>query len=104
MRGALPKQPKPLLHIGGSNDHQVDFADQLEAMEAARKVNGVEAKGSRCPTTISTGVCTMFASASGTPVMTVIHAGSHEYPDGTSQQIVKFFQQYKLEPQKSSAR
>jgi len=104
IRTLIPKQPKPLLHIGGSNDHQVDFADQLEAMETARKVDGVEAKGSRCPTTIQTGVCTMFASDSGTPVMTVVHAGSHEYPYGTSEQIMKFFQQYKLQPAKSSAR
>jgi polyhydroxybutyrate depolymerase len=104
IRNAIPKQPKPLLHIGGNNDRQVDFADQMEAMDTARKVNGVAAKGDRCQTIIPTGACMMFASASGTPVMTVVFIGSHEYPYGTSQQIVKFFQQYRLEPVKSAAR
>jgi polyhydroxybutyrate depolymerase len=104
IRGDLPKQPKPLLHIGGASDHQVDFADQTEAMDIARKVNGVDTKGTRCPTAIPTGACVMYPSANGTPVMTVVFMGGHQYPYGTSQQIVKFFQQYKLEPTKSAQR
>ena len=41
IRNAVPKLPKPLLHIGGNNDHQVDFSDQVEAMEIARMVNEI---------------------------------------------------------------
>jgi hypothetical protein len=48
--------------------------------------------------------CSLYESASGTPVMTLIHPGGHEYPEGTSEEIVKFFKRFTLERAKSAAR
>ncbi len=101
---AIPKEPKPLLHVGGKNDHQVDFADQTAAMEMARKINGVAANPTFCTTVIAATRCSIYESTSGTPVMTLIHPGGHAYPEGTSEEIVKFFKRFTLEPPKSATR
>jgi polyhydroxybutyrate depolymerase len=88
----LPTVPKPFLQVGGKNDGNIRFALQEQAMETARGVDGVS-KGESCGRN-----CTLYPSPSGTPVMTVIHEGGHEWPDGTSQQIAKFFQNHPLGP------
>jgi polyhydroxybutyrate depolymerase len=92
------------LHVGGKNDHQVDFTDQTAAMETARKVDGVAAKPTFCATVMSGTRCILYESANGTPVMTLVHPGGHEYPNGTSEEIVKFFKRFTLERVKSAAR
>jgi polyhydroxybutyrate depolymerase len=84
-----PQQPKPIFHIGGTEDAQILFADQRAAIEKAKGVNGVTGKGASC----GSG-CTLFDSASGAPVMTWIHPGGHEYPESTSQRIAKFFREH----------
>ena len=101
---AVPAQPKPLLHVGGKNDHQVDFADQTAAMETARKVDGVAANPTFCTSVMTATRCTLYASSNGTPVMTLVHPGGHAYPEGTSEEIVKFFKRFTLEHAKSAAR
>jgi polyhydroxybutyrate depolymerase len=83
------KEPKPLVHIAGMRDQQIAYADQLAAIETARHVNGVSGKGRSCG-----DGCTLYESAAGAPVMTWIHAGGHEYPDGTSELITKFFREH----------
>lgn len=84
-----PAQPKPLLHIGGVRDVQIRFDDQRAAIETAKRVDGVKGEGASC----GEG-CTLFASPGGTPVMTWIHPGGHEYPDGTSELIAEFFRDH----------
>jgi len=84
----LPAVPKPFLQVGGKNDGNIPFALQEHAMETARRVDGVS-KGEPCGRN-----CTLYPSANGTPVMTFIHEGGHEWPDGISQQIAKFFQSH----------
>jgi len=83
--------PKPLLHIAGRNDYTIPFEFQKQAVEAAERVDGVSSKGESCGSN-----CMLYNSANGAPVMTVFHAGGHEYPDGTSETIVKFFKQHPL--------
>jgi polyhydroxybutyrate depolymerase len=84
----LPTVPKPLLQVGGKDDGNIPFALQEHAMETARHVDGVS-KGESCGPN-----CTLYPSANRTPVMTFIHDGGHEWPDWTSQQIAKFFQDH----------
>lgn len=85
------KVPKPLLHIAGRNDAQIPFEAQKKAIEVARHVDGVSDQGIAC------GVnCTFYSSAIGSPVMTVFHGGGHEYPEWTSELIVKFFKEHSL--------
>lgn len=88
-----PKQPRPLFHVGGTRDAQILFADQKHAIETARRVDGVLGPGASC----GSG-CTIYGSTSAAPVMTWIHQGGHEYPDGTSERIAKFFRDHPLKP------
>ncbi|MSV36003.1 MAG: esterase [Bryobacterales bacterium] len=84
-------EPKPVLHVGGTADRQILFADQREAIEAAKRANGAAGKGSACGPH-----CTLYESSTGAPVMTVIHPGGHTYPQDTSRSIVEFFKKHSL--------
>jgi polyhydroxybutyrate depolymerase len=91
--------PKPLLHIAGRNDETIPFRAQKEAVDAARRVDGVSDKGKACGAN-----CMLYESSNGSAVMTVFHSGGHEYPDGTSELIVKFFKEHPLQSQSVTAR
>src|SRR5262249_11530898 len=84
-------EPKPLLHVGGTADRQIAFADQKEAIEAARRANAATGAG-----TVYGTYCTFYESKTGAPVMTVIHNEGHIYPLEASQIIVDFFKKYRL--------
>jgi hypothetical protein len=36
----------------------------------------------------------LFPSATGTPVVELIHSGGHDYPKGTSAAVVRFFKEH----------
>ena len=84
-------QPRPLFHVAGTEDATIPFAQQEDAIETATRVDGVSGKGASC----GKG-CTIYGSASATPVMTWIHSGGHEYPNSTSERIAKFFRDHPL--------
>ena len=83
-----PTQPKPIFHIGGTEDAQILFIDQQAAIDTAKRVNGATGSGTSC----GSG-CTSYSSG-GAPVMTWIHPGGHEYPESTSERIAKFFRDH----------
>jgi polyhydroxybutyrate depolymerase len=85
------RQPKPVLHIAGTADRQVSFADQKQAMDAARLANRVGAVAAGCGP-----ACSVYGQEGRTPVMTLIHDGGHDYPDGTSDRIAWFFRDHAL--------
>jgi polyhydroxybutyrate depolymerase len=91
IRSSTPKQPRPIFHIGGLQDASVPFAAQKEAIETAKRVNGVDGDGIAC----GTG-CTLYDSPNGAPVMTWIHPSGHIYPPGVSERIVQFFRTHPL--------
>ena len=80
-----PRQPRPVLHVGGTRDRVVRFEDQEAAIAVAIDVNGADAA-----TPCGPG-CTLYGAGTAAPVMTWIHAGAHVYPRGTSELIVAFF-------------
>jgi polyhydroxybutyrate depolymerase len=84
-----PSQPRPIFHIAGTRDRQIPFADQEAAIETDVRVDGVVGKGASC----GTG-CTIYGAGTAAPVMTWIHPGGHDYPDGTSERIAKFFRDH----------
>jgi polyhydroxybutyrate depolymerase len=88
-----PKDPRPLLHIGGMNDQQIPFTDQLAAIETAKRVNGVTGKGESCG-----AGCSLFGASSGTPVMTWLHSGGHVFPASASARIATFFRDHPIKP------
>ena len=84
-----PTEPRPVFHVAGERDRQVDFAGQQAAIEVAVAVIGVGEKTAACG-----GGCTTYGPGTPAPVMTVIHPGGHTYPRETSGQIVAFFQKH----------
>ena len=82
-----PLQPRPVLHVAGTRDRVVRFADQEAAIAVALEVNGVDA-----PASCGAG-CTVYGAGTAAPVMTWIHGGAHVYPRGTSERIVAFFRE-----------
>ena len=89
--GAMPKQPRPIIIIGGARDAQVAFPDQRAAMGVAVRLNGVDGNTKSCG-----DGCTLYGGDTAAPVMTWIHQGGHEYPRPTSSKIAEFFHQHKL--------
>jgi polyhydroxybutyrate depolymerase len=91
MRSSLRlEQPKPVIHVAGAMDRQIRYLDQEDAIETAKRANGVTGGGTPC----GKG-CTAFESGPA-DVMTWVHTGGHEYPQGTSERIARFFRQHPL--------
>lgn len=89
MRRADKLQPKPAMHLAGQQDALVKYQWQELMMRALRRRNGCDAAGQ------SYGPhATLYPSKAGTPVVTFIHPGGHEFPRAAVPLIVKFFQQH----------
>jgi len=80
------KDPKSLVHIAGREDHNVEFRLQMESVEKVRTLNGATGTGESCGRD-----CTLYRSAKGAPVITVVHNGGHLYPSNATDIIVTFF-------------
>lgn len=91
-RSAKDLQPKPVLHIAGENDQLVKFEWQKLAMARLRILNecGDGASWHDQPH------CIVYSSKTDNPVVTLIHPGTHKYPDEAPAMIVKFFQEHRL--------
>jgi polyhydroxybutyrate depolymerase len=81
-------KPKPAMLLAGENDRLVKFQWQRTMMNAVRRVNGCAPEGK--PWDVH---CTLYPSASGTPVVTFIHGGGHEFNRAAPRLIAKFFQE-----------
>lgn len=89
---AVKLKPKPVLHIAGEQDPLVKYAWQSMMIDHLRKLNG-------CAEAVAwdqDANCTLYPSSSGTPVVTAIHPGGHEYPRQAPEVVVKFFKQHRL--------
>ncbi|MBC7818717.1 MAG: prolyl oligopeptidase family serine peptidase [Planctomycetaceae bacterium] len=86
-RSAKDLKPKPVMHIAGENDGLVKFAWQQVAMTRLRTLNEC-GEGTSWDTNKN---CTLYPSKNGNPVVTMIHPGTHKYPEEAPALIVKFF-------------
>ncbi len=82
-------KPKPVMHLAGESDLLVKFSWQELMMETLRQVNGCEEKGKPWDKE-----CTLYPSPNGTPVVTFIHPGGHEFDPAAPALIVKFFKEH----------
>jgi polyhydroxybutyrate depolymerase len=82
-------KPKPVLHLAGEKDALVKYEWQQRTMEALRKLNGCDEAGTQWGQW-----CTYYASQAGTPVVTLIHPGAHNFPPEAPALIVKFFKEH----------
>ena len=90
-RAAKDLKPKPVMHIAGENDELVKFAWQQAAMTRLRTLNDC-GEGSPWGTNKH---CTLYPSKNGTPVVTMVHPGTHKYPEEAPALIVKFFKEHR---------
>jgi polyhydroxybutyrate depolymerase len=80
-------RPKPVMHLAGEKDELVKFAWQELTIAALKKLNQC---GEGRPWDRH---CTFFPSALGTPVVAMIHPGTHAFPREAPALIVKFFKE-----------
>ena len=91
---AFTLEPKPCLHIAGTNDPLVKYDWQERMMTIVKRKN-------LCATTGTTWDkdCTEYAPATkgkGATFISCIHKGTHQYPAEAPALIVKFFKQQAL--------
>jgi polyhydroxybutyrate depolymerase len=86
------QQPKPLLHIGGREDHQNEFQLQLASIDLARRTNRTQGAGVPCGSS-----CLVYRDGQE-PVMTILHPGGHIYPTDATTRIVQFFRELRAAP------
>lgn len=86
-------KPKPALHLAGKNDPLVKYTWQELAIAGVKKLNGCDGDGTPW---MESGklVGMLYASPSGTPFITLIHPGGHEFPSEAPAMIVKFFKEH----------
>jgi polyhydroxybutyrate depolymerase len=81
-------KPRPAFHVAGEADPLVKFAWQQRMIAALLRLNQCEPAAP-----LKTGLVT-HASRIGTPVVTFIHPGGHEFPAEVPKLIIAFFQQH----------
>ena len=79
--------PKPVLHVAGESDPLVKYAWQSATIEKLKVMNKT---GPGKPWELDKN-CTIYPSETGTPVVTAIHPGNHNYPKEAPGVIIKFF-------------
>ena|GEM_PF-331586 len=84
-------EPKPILHIAGTNDTLVKYSWQDLMMKTVRTHNGCADDGREWAPD-----CTLYPSDQNAPVVTMIHDGTHRYPGKAPALIVKFFKEHSL--------
>ncbi|MEQ1859909.1 MAG: esterase [Chthoniobacteraceae bacterium] len=82
-------KPKPAMHLAGEKDQFVKYEWQQAAMAAVRKLNGCETEGGTWDKQ-----CLIYESKTGTPFVSFIHPGGHNFPAEAPALIVKFFKQH----------
>jgi polyhydroxybutyrate depolymerase len=87
--------PKPALIIGGKSDPLVKFAWQERTMDAVKKINRCASVGEAWDKS-----CTLYPSSSGTPLVTCIFPGGHQFNPAAPALIAKFFKQHPAEAAK----
>ncbi len=82
-------KPKPVMHVAGEQDELVKFSWQQMTMTRLRTLNEC-GEGSSWDKN-----CTQYSSKLDAPVVTMIHPGTHKFPDEAPRLIVKFFQEHR---------
>lgn len=81
---------KPVMHIAGESDPLVKFTWQKATIDRLIRLNQCGA----AKTWDQDENCTLYPSKTGTPVVTALHPGGHEFRADTPPLIVKFFKQH----------
>jgi polyhydroxybutyrate depolymerase len=88
-RGVRNLKPLPMMHIAGETDPLVRYDMQMRVVDAVKRINGCNAEGKPWAER-----STIFESPGGTPVVTFIHPGGHEFPRDAAPLIVRFLKEH----------
>lgn len=91
IQGVLKLKPKPVMHLAGEKDELVKYTWQQRMMEAVKKRDGCDTAGATWGEN-----ATRYESKGGTPVVTYIHSGGHEFARDAVPLVVKFFKEFAL--------
>jgi polyhydroxybutyrate depolymerase len=87
---SMPKlKPKPAMHLAGETDPLVKYEWQVKTMEAVRKLNSCDSQGKAW-----NEVGTVYPSPTGTPFVSLLHPGGHQFLQEAPPLIVKFFKEH----------
>ncbi|MCU0704230.1 MAG: prolyl oligopeptidase family serine peptidase [Fimbriiglobus sp.] len=92
-KNAKDLKPKPCLHVAGESDELVKYEWQKATMATVRKTNGCVETGKEWEKAGKL-VGTVYESKGGTPFVSLIGPGGHQFPADAPKLIVKFFQQH----------
>ena len=81
--------PKPAMHLAGEKDALVKYQWQQRMMNTERGINGCTTTGTNWD-----AHCTLYPSTNGTPFVTFIHSGGHEFDRSATPKIVRFFKEH----------
>jgi polyhydroxybutyrate depolymerase len=90
IRNARGLKPLPAMHLAGEKDALISFAMQERVIDAIREVNGCAKEGKPWAER-----ATVYESPNGTPVVTYIHPGGHEFVSASTKLIVRFFKEHR---------
>jgi len=90
--GARDLTPKPVLHLAGAQDPLVRFAWQQRTIDLLKRLNSCDTTGTPWAR-VGTLTGTLYASKTGTPLVTLIHPGGHRFPEEAPALIVRFFKE-----------
>ncbi len=85
-------KPIPVMHIAGRNDTVAPFGSQQKTLDAVRKRNACGTNGIPWATDGDL-TATLYPSKEGAPVVSVVHPGTHKYPENAMELIVRFFKE-----------
>jgi len=85
-----PAQPRAVLAIAGQADTTNPFPLQQQSIETDRQIDSATGPGQACGQ-----YCTLYPSATHTPVVAFIHPGGHVYPPWAPGAIVEFFKTHR---------
>jgi polyhydroxybutyrate depolymerase len=88
-----PAVPKPAFIVAGEKDQLVPMESQQTMIALVRELDRAAASK---PQPQNDGT-TLYESATGTPVVTLIHAGGHELPPSATSLITNFFKAHALQ-------
>jgi polyhydroxybutyrate depolymerase len=101
-RSARSLKPLPAFHLAGEEDTVVRYDGQVRTVEAIREANGCTAPSSPWKPVEAKGLperelalTTVYPSPGGTPVVTYIHPGGHEFKSSAVPLIVAFFREHR---------
>jgi polyhydroxybutyrate depolymerase len=88
-----PTKPRALIAIFGTGEGTAPKDVKEKTIDRARRINAT-GPGQQCSIPNGADDCTLFPSATQTPVKRIRHSGGHEYPSWAPYEIMEFLKSH----------